>query len=196
MKIELVSIKTLTRDPENARKHSERNVKVIGASLEKFGQRKPIVVWKNIVLAGNGTLEAAEKIGWEKVSITRAPSEWTFDEARAYALTDNRTSDLSDWDHSMLADQLVELDNVGWDVEELGFATLEPPTNPYQEWEGMPDFNQTSKESDFKVTVHFKNEDDVDAFFAIIERPKKASMWYPEGDGHIGSSVFERYVSE
>ena len=58
MNLETVTIESLKLDPNNARKHSKRNLDAIKASLEKFGQRKPIFVHNGVVIAGNGTLEA------------------------------------------------------------------------------------------------------------------------------------------
>lgn len=130
MKVEKVKIASLTMDPENARTHSERNINAIAGSLNAFGQRRPLVVWDNIVIAGNGTLEAAKSLGWTEIEITRCPPDWTSDQARAYALADNRTSELAEWDSDILAEQLIELDSVGFDVSEWGFDALEPPTDP------------------------------------------------------------------
>jgi ParB-like chromosome segregation protein Spo0J len=130
MKIETVAIKSLTLDPENARTHSKKNIDAIAGSLTTFGQRRPLVVWGDIVIAGNGTVEAAKSIGWEKIEITRVPADWTHDQARAYALADNRTAELAEWDNSILANQLVELDSVGYEISDWGFETLNPPTDP------------------------------------------------------------------
>jgi ParB-like chromosome segregation protein Spo0J len=130
MKIETVTISSLTLDPENARKHSQKNIDAIAGSLTTFGQRRPLVVWENIVIAGNGTVEAAKSIGWEKIEITRVPTDWTHDQARAYALADNRTAELAEWDNDILANQLVELDSVGYEISDWGFETLNPPTDP------------------------------------------------------------------
>jgi hypothetical protein len=130
MKIETVEISSLTLDPENARKHSQKNIDAIAGSLSTFGQRRPLVVWGDIVIAGNGTVEAAKSIGWEKIDITRVPADWSHDQARAYALADNRTAELAVWDDGVLAAQLIELDAVGYDVGEWGFESLEPPTDP------------------------------------------------------------------
>ena len=44
MKTESVALETLSEDPSNPRAHSERNLDAIKASLERFGQQKPIVV--------------------------------------------------------------------------------------------------------------------------------------------------------
>ena len=116
-----IQITQLSLDPTNARKHSQRNLDAIAASLKKFGQRKPIVVHKGIVLAGNGTLEAAKTLGWTEIEVAEVPSDWDLDTAKAYALADNKTAELAEWDESELAKQILELDEKGWDIQELGF---------------------------------------------------------------------------
>lgn len=64
MKTERVTVASLLFDPANVRKHGERNLDAIKASLARFGQQKPIVVdGDGIVRAGNGTLIAAEQLG-------------------------------------------------------------------------------------------------------------------------------------
>lgn len=121
MNLETVAIESLELDPNNARKHSRRNLDAIAASLNKFGQRKPIVVHNGTVIAGNGTLEAAKSLGWTEIGITRCPDDWDADTAKAYALADNRSSELAEWDDLVLANQLLDLDGAGWDIAELGF---------------------------------------------------------------------------
>ena len=128
LRIETVNINSLTPDPANARKHDGKNLKAIASSLEKFGQRKPIVVTPDsIVVAGNGTVEAAKSLGWTEIAVARTPVGWTWDQIKAFALADNRTAELAEWDDKVLADQLLELDANGWELEELGFENLEPP---------------------------------------------------------------------
>lgn len=131
MNIVQTPISKLTLDPNNARKHSEKNLRAIAASLEKFGQRKPIVVHRGVVIAGNGTVEAAKSLGWTDISIAAVPDEWDADTAKAYALADNRSAELAEWDESELAKQLLELQDADWDITELGFdvpalADIEP----------------------------------------------------------------------
>lgn len=130
LKVEVVDVGVLTPDPTNARKHSAKNLDAIAGSLRQFGQRRPLVVWGTTVIAGNGTLEAAKSLGWERIAITRVPRDWSHEQAKAYALADNRTAELAEWDAAVLADQLVELDSVGWDLSEFGFEPLTPPTDP------------------------------------------------------------------
>jgi ParB-like chromosome segregation protein Spo0J len=131
MSIEQVSISSLQADPENARVHNKKNIDAIKGSLELFGFVKPLVVWgDNVVIAGNGTLEAAKEIGLKEIPIRRVPKEWTWEKAQAFALADNRTGELADWDPEILKNVLIELDSQGWSVDNFGFDALQPPTNP------------------------------------------------------------------
>lgn len=126
MQLETVPMSVLEKDPDNARKHSKKNIDAIAGSLKAFGQRRPLVVWQKFVIAGNGTLEAAQQIGWTQIEITRVPEDWTHEQARAYAIADNRTSELAEWDDTLLKNQLIDLDSVGFEVTDLGFDEFEP----------------------------------------------------------------------
>jgi DNA modification methylase len=142
MKLETWLIANLTADPQNARTHDKRNLDAIATSLTKFGQRKPIVITpEGIILAGNGTVQAAKQLKWKEVQVTITPKEWDYATARAYALADNRSAELAEWDTSVLASQLVELDAEGWDIGELGFDVPER-TEPVVEDEGPLEFNE------------------------------------------------------
>jgi len=75
LEIKKLLVSSLSNDPANARKHNDRNIEAIIASLRRFGQQKPIVIDSTgVVRAGNGMLEAAKRIGWEYPT-PRCPSE-------------------------------------------------------------------------------------------------------------------------
>lgn len=121
----------LSLDPENARKHSQKNLDAIKASLTKFGQRKPIVINnKGVILAGNGTVEAAKDLGWDQIDVAIVPADWDEATARAFALADNRTAELAEWDENVLAKQLLELLDEDFDIEAIGFEMPEPEIEP------------------------------------------------------------------
>jgi len=87
------------------------SIEAVARSLEKFGQRKPIVVNKrtNEVIAGNHTIMAAKSLGWKEVAAV-----WVDDDeatAQAYAIADNRTHDLGAYDEQALAALVEELAN-------------------------------------------------------------------------------------
>jgi ParB-like chromosome segregation protein Spo0J len=134
LRIETVKISSLTPDPTNARTHNEKNLNAIADSLKQFGQRKPLTVTPDsIVITGNGTLEAAKSLGWTEIAIARTPVGWSWEQIRAWALADNRTAELAEWDDKILADQLLELDANGWELEQLGFDSLQPPLGDQSE---------------------------------------------------------------
>jgi hypothetical protein len=119
MNIETIAVADLSLDPSNVRKHSRRNLDAIKASLRKFGQQKPIVVdAKGIILAGNGTLTAAKELGWTEIEIVRTQLEGV--EATMFAIADNRTAELAEWEDS-LAEVLQKLQADGHDLGELGY---------------------------------------------------------------------------
>lgn len=121
MKVEIVEIASLTSDPRNARLHGEKNMASIVHSLRRYGQQKTIVVDADgVVLAGNGTLEAAKQLGWKQITINRSSLRGA--EARAYALADNRSGELAEWDLDELNRTLSELDEAAIDMEEVGFS--------------------------------------------------------------------------
>jgi ParB-like chromosome segregation protein Spo0J len=103
MQIKKVKIKSLKQDPQNARLHDNRNLEAIQTSLEAFGQQKPIVInGEKQIIAGNGTVKAAEKIGWEEIAVIE--TELNTEEAIAFAIADNRTAELATWNVDTLAE--------------------------------------------------------------------------------------------
>jgi len=127
IEVRRVPLEDLHLDPANVRTHSERNVDAIAASLARFGQQKPIVVdGDNVVRAGNGTVEAAKSLGWDSLDV--AVTKLSGSDATAYAITDNRTSELAEWDESGLVAQLDALQRedeelfqtTGFDDADLG----------------------------------------------------------------------------
>jgi len=106
--VERVSVDELHLDPRNARLHPERNLTAIRASLERFGQQKPIVVKKDgTVVAGNGTLEVARQLGWTHVDVVR--TELDGKDAVAFGIADNKTGELAEWDFEVLSGLLAEI---------------------------------------------------------------------------------------
>lgn len=110
MDVVQLPVDELLFDPQNARKHSDANVTAVKRSLTEFGQQKPIVVTsENIVAAGNCTLVAAAELGWKTIDAVRTDLEG--DEVAAYAIADNRTAELAEWNTDVLEKQLASLSN-------------------------------------------------------------------------------------
>ena len=157
MKTEQLNIEELTLDPANARRHPEKNLEAIKGSLKRFGLQKPIVVDKNgVVIAGNGTLEAARALGWKEISVVR--SELFGSDRTAYALSDNRTSELAEWNKDTLGAQLQALYEDDYGIEDFGFTVAD--------FEISDSFNndlddadgESKKSSKFVVEIEFPDE--------------------------------------
>jgi ParB-like chromosome segregation protein Spo0J len=120
MKIEKIAISKLVKDPANVRRHGQKNLDAIKGSLLKFGQQKPIVIDdKSIVIAGNGTLEAAISLGWTDIDCVRTTLKGT--DKAAFGVADNRTSELAEWDDDALGSMLQAMREDGLDLKEIGF---------------------------------------------------------------------------
>jgi ParB-like chromosome segregation protein Spo0J len=190
MKFETVALSALSLDPSNVRKHSRRNLDAIKASLRKFGQQKPIVVdAKGIVLAGNGTLTAAKELSWTEIQIVRTDLAGV--EATAFAIADNRTSELAEWDEKLrdvlesLKAEDYPLDEIGFDENELGALTGDKVEDHEAEWKEMPEFKQDEKPPHREIIVRFSSEGDFIKFAKLIEQnltEKTLSIWFPKQD--------------
>lgn len=120
-----VDINSIKLDPQNARKHPEKNLNAIKKSLETYGQRKPIVVNKNtgFIEAGNGLFMAAKELGWDKIAAVFVDD--AKEVAMAYGLMDNQSALISEWDLPTLKDLLTELDDGEVDMDVTGFTSKE-----------------------------------------------------------------------
>ncbi|HET7239409.1 MAG TPA: site-specific DNA-methyltransferase [Terrimicrobiaceae bacterium] len=122
--IKKVALADLKLDERNARKHSARNLDAIKKSLTKFGQQKPIVILPNgKVIAGNGTVEAARALGWTEIDA--AVTNLNARDAKAYALADNRSAELAEWDVPQLSEILEELRQEDFDLSDLEWNEAE-----------------------------------------------------------------------
>ena len=120
----MTSIKDLKSDHKNARKRTDRSATLIEESLKKYGAARSIVIDEdNRVLAGNGTIEGAKAAGLKNVRVIETDGDeiiavkrkgLTEDQKVGLALADNRASDLSAWDASMLHELGKEHDLSPW----------------------------------------------------------------------------------
>ena len=94
------------------------------ATLEAFGQQKPLVVDSKLnIVAGNGTYLAAMELGWTKLVVT--VSSLKKQDLRAYAVADNRTGELAGWNRELLGKLVKELGKTQEAMAAMGFKTGE-----------------------------------------------------------------------
>ena len=92
---------------KNAKRHPEKQIKQVAASIKEFGFNQPIVVDKNkVIIVGHGRYEAAKMIGLEDVPVIEV--DLTEEQARAYRLADNKLNE-SEWDMDLVIEELKEM---------------------------------------------------------------------------------------
>jgi hypothetical protein len=162
----VVPIATLTADPKNARKHGERNKVAIRASLDKPGQRTPIVVSPDgTILKGNGTYGEALALGW--THIARSVYHGDRKTLTEYKLADNRSGELAEWEPDVLFEELrwleeqdVALEDLGWTPGELEAMAADPSAR-----DGAPQMAGL----EYRVIVDCKDEAHQAAVLADLE---------------------------
>jgi hypothetical protein len=99
----------LTPNPRNPRDHDEKQLAHLQASLERFGQTRPLIARKanKMLIAGHGVLMAAKRAGWEQIKVLLW--DCSQEDADTYMLADNRHSDLSDHDGERVAELLRDV---------------------------------------------------------------------------------------
>ena len=125
--IDYRAITSLTTYKNNPRKHPEKQLVKLAASIREFGFAIPVLVdEQGVVIAGEARVIAAKRIGLTQIPVIVA-HHWSQAQVRAYRLADNRLAELSKWDGEALAIELsalIELDEspieiLGWDTGEI-----------------------------------------------------------------------------
>ena len=163
-------------DRGNARRRTDRNKATIKASLERFGAGRSIVLdGENIVRAGNGTLEQAADAGFREILVIEPAAnqivavkrpDWTPAEAKAYAVADNRSAELAEWDQQALAtiarevqsDESITDDAIGFTDDEItalceGLADATLDAGP-----GLPEAGPSGYSEQYAVIVICRDE--------------------------------------
>lgn len=127
--IEYLEVDKLQPYERNAKKHDVDDVQAIIRSIESFGFSDPIGIWgpENTIVEGHGRLEAAKKLGLEKVPVIRL-DHMTDEQRRAYALAHNKTAELSGWLDEILKEELDSITD--FDMGDFGFDPEEIDVNP------------------------------------------------------------------
>lgn len=118
------SIAILKPHPRNPRLHSKRQIRQIAESISQFGFNVPLLTDRHHqVVAGHGRLLAAQLLGLLEAPVIQLEA-LTEAQCRAFAIADNRLSENSTWDETLLAESLKALAAVDldFDIEATGFT--------------------------------------------------------------------------
>jgi DNA modification methylase len=123
LRIRYLRVDNLKPDPQNARVHSDKQIRQIAESIDVFGFLVPVLInSKNRVIAGHGRLEAAKLLGMATVPAISLEN-LTEAQARAFAIADNKLTINASWDDRLLGEQFKALSEVKLDfsLEVTGF---------------------------------------------------------------------------
>lgn len=125
LNVEYRKVEALIPHARNPRTHSETQIAKIAASIVEYGWTNPILVdGDNGLIAGHGRLAAARKLGLTEVPVIEL-AHLTVAQKRALVLADNRLALDAGWDEEMLALELAELSEAGYDLALTGFEGAE-----------------------------------------------------------------------
>jgi len=117
--IEYHPIGSLTAYEKNPRRHPEKQIVKLAASIREFGFALPVLVDADrTIIAGHARVEAARRLGVAEVPVLVA-ADWSKEQERAYRLADNRLAELATWDDELLAIELSALIEVNQVAIEL-----------------------------------------------------------------------------
>jgi hypothetical protein len=110
---------------KNSRTHSDEQVTEIARSIEQFGMTNPILVDEDHgIVAGHGRLMACLKLGLKEVPVI-VLTGLSESQKRAYVIADNRLAEKAGWDFDILAQELTDLQDDGFDLDLVGFSDVE-----------------------------------------------------------------------
>ena len=119
--VQEVRLKSIRPYEKNAKIHGEDQIEKLKRSIQEFGFVNPCLIDRDYnLIAGHGRVMAAEALGMETVPcvFVEGLSE---DQRRAYILADNKLAELAEWDNVLVASELADLMQGGFDITLTGF---------------------------------------------------------------------------
>ena len=115
---QIIQIETsrMKLNPKNPRKN-DAAVDIVAMSIQKYGFKNPLIADSNLVVyCGNTRLKAARKLKLPTVPVIIA-DDLTPEQIREYALIDNKSGEIAEWDDDLLWQELDELDLSDFDLD-------------------------------------------------------------------------------
>ncbi|HAF1790678.1 TPA: chromosome partitioning protein ParB [Salmonella enterica] len=126
-KIKII-FKTLTEIfgyEKNTITHSENHIAQIAASIQEYGWTNPILIDEDgVIVAGHGRYAAAQLLAFDEVPCITLVG-LTDAQRRAYRIADNKLPLNAGWNDELLALELADLQDGGFDLSLTGFDQAE-----------------------------------------------------------------------
>lgn len=190
---------------ENPRYSTKAEARRILKSLDQFGQAKPINLSPtNDLYDGHQRLSALLTIkgNGHKIKAWQSSRHLTAEERKQFVLSLHEGAvgqwnfeELGNWEPELLATYGFDTDALDQTRREMafliemlgeGFTEGEGENDPYEEWEGMPEFeNEDNFGAVQSVKVHFSSQESIDRFSELVGQQiteKTVYIWFPKQD--------------
>ena len=165
-KVERWAIEKLVPYARNARTHSDEQISQIAASIKEWGWTTPVLVDETGgIIAGHGRTLAAQRLKMTEIPVMVAKG-WSEAKKRAYVLADNKLAMNAGWDNEMLALELSEIKELGFDLELIGFDEA--------------DLDEIFLPTDVKEGNEYTQKVDVPTYIPTGEKPSLEDLYDDE----------------
>ena len=169
LEIQYKPIQDLIPYARNSRTHSDAQVAQIAASIKEFGWTNPVLLdGENGIIAGHGRVMAAQKLGETEVP-TIELSHMDENQRRAYIIADNKLALNAGWDNEMLALEIADLKDAGYDLGLTGFD-LDEIAALNGDIEVEEDFKEPSDESRNLLMIECQGERELETLYEEMQQ--------------------------
>ena len=169
LKIQYKPIKDLIPYAKNSRTHNDVQVAQIAASIKEFGWTNPVLLdGENGIIAGHGRVMAAQKLGETEVP-TIELSHMDENQKRAYIIADNKLALNAGWDNEMLALEIADLKDAGYDLGLTGFD-LDEIAALNGDIEVEEDFKEPIDESRNLLMIECQGERELETLYEEMQK--------------------------
>lgn len=124
MNIQHLPLSEIHPYPGNPRDISQA-VPLVANSIRQFGFKNPIIVDReHVIISGHARYAAAQELELETVPCI--VSDMSEEQARAFRIADNKSSEIATWDYAKLNEELAKAKDMDVDIDletEFGFVT-------------------------------------------------------------------------
>jgi len=174
--IELKKIDEIRPYQQNPRK--KINYDKVANSIREFGFNQPLVIDKQgVIIVGHSRYEASKILKLKEIPVIISDLDPV--KAKAYRIADNKTSEYSEWDYSLLQKEFTDLLDINYDLNNLGFeeSALEDLITSTKEI--IPDYYNEETVADridnfiVQYNIIFDNADQQEIWFKFLKTLKE-----------------------
>ena len=189
MKTELWPLERLIDYARNPRKN-DHAVDRVAAAIKEFGFRVPIIAKSDgLVVDGHLRLKAARKLGLVEVPVVLA-DDLTDAQVKAFRISVNRMAELAEWDSELLALELGELGELGFDLDLTGFGEdeIKALESPQVDAIDMPELASGDRQP-FQQMTFTLHDEQADQVKAAIDAAKALGTFDSPNENSNGNAL-------